>query len=133
MSLVGSYCGSWAPECVRNSECEGGRCQCREGYSKTTLNNCSINFGEECGPMQCNADRGLACKEGRCQCLDSAYVYNAIRTACIDPEAVARQFLQQLAQRIVQGFINFKVRRVMNVITLPFRVVTRLALGPFGR
>lgn len=136
MSLVGSHCSSngdgWSPECIKNAECEGGRCQCRGGYSRTSANTCSINFGEECGPRQCNIDRGLACKEGRCQCMDSAYVYSALHTMCIDPEAVVRQFFQQLVQRIVQRIVNFKLRRAMDVVTLPFRVVRRLALGPLA-
>lgn len=64
--------------------------------------------------------------------MDSAYVYSAIHTMCIDPEAVVRQFFQQLVQRIVQGIVNFKLRQVMNVVRLPIRFVKRLALGPLG-
>lgn len=64
--------------------------------------------------------------------MDSAYVYSALHTMCIDPEAVVRQFFQQLVQRIVQRIVNFKLRRAMDVVTLPFRVVRRLALGPLA-
>ncbi|CAL8082809.1 unnamed protein product [Orchesella dallaii] len=129
VTQVGSTCsgsGTWTPECVRNSECEIGRCMCREGYSKTSSNTCLINFGQECGPNMCNSDRGLACKEGRCQCLDSSYVYSAIVTKCIDPEAVVRDFIERISERIVREVFNFKLRQVMNKITRPFRIFSLL-------
>jgi len=67
-------------------------------------------------------DRGLACKEGKCQCMDSSYVYSAVMTECIDPEAVVRDFIEKITDRIVRELFNFKLRRVMNKLSRPFRI-----------
>lgn len=136
VSLVGSWCSideGAHPECIRNSECEGGRCKCREGFGKTESNICLINHGQECGPNQCNDDRGLACKDGTCQCADSSYVYSAIHMNCIDPEAVVRNFIQRVAERLVREIFKFKLRRIMEAIMKPIRAAARLAtLGAIG-
>lgn len=138
LSLVGTYCGEELPICVENAECFGGRCKCREGNSQTKNNTCFANFGEECVPNQCNSDRGLACKENKeskeskCQCLDASFVYSVVHKNCIDPEAVVRNLLRQIAQMVARMFVSFKISQIANIVTAPIRLVIRFILRTIG-
>lgn len=137
VSLVGSVCDSVfadeLPRCIRNAECEDGRCICREGYTVTTKLTCMVGHGQECGPMQCNTDRGLACKSGICECLDKSYTYSAITRSCFDPEGFVknvvetwfgRTFLRDMILRSAAKFF----RKVISVLKSPKRLL-RVFIG----
>jgi len=135
LGLVGSICDDkrGGLKCIKNAECDEGRCVCREGYSVTSKLMCHLSHGEACGPFQCNIDRGLACKSGMCQCLDGSYTYSAVSRKCFDPESVVANLIRWLGQTLFRNSVSQIVSNVLDfprkIFMLPKRLVVRLLIG----
>lgn len=123
VALSGSQCGTGKPQCVKNSQCIFGSCQCLDKYGETTTKVCMMNHQQPCRPGECNADLNLACMKGTCQCIDSTLVFDPFGRKCVNPQQEFDKFTKTIGRDVVQRVIARTVSDATSLVFLPFRLL----------
>ncbi|OXA58783.1 Tenascin-N [Folsomia candida] len=123
VGLSGAQCGAGKPECVANSRCMFGSCQCLDKYGETSTKVCMRNHRQSCSPGECNGDNGLACMRGSCQCIDSSLVFDPFTSKCVNPQVEFDKFSRTVGRNVVQRVIARTLSDATSLVFLPLRLL----------